>query len=79
MNQQRSSRTAVRLLTAQAVAFGMTMALLIIPANSLFLDTYGAQWLPATYIAVAIAGVGVSWLVAGAVQAVGTGMFGDFG
>ncbi len=68
MNGRSTARTAVRLLTAQAVAFGVTMALLIIPANALFLDTYGAQWLPATYIAIAITGVGVSWIVAGAVR-----------
>lgn len=68
MNGRSTTRTAVRLLTAQAVAFGVTMALLIIPSNALFLDTYGAEWLPATYIAIAVAGVGVSWLVAGAVR-----------
>lgn len=68
MSGRSTARAAVRLLTAQAVAFGVTMALLIIPANALFLDTYGAHWLPATYIAIAIAGVGVSWIVAGAVR-----------
>ena len=46
----------VRLLTAQALAFGVTLALLIVPANSLFLDAYGSEWLPVTYIAIAIVG-----------------------
>lgn len=68
MTRAATTKAAVRLLTAQAVAFGVTMALLIIPANALFLDTYGAEWLPATYIAIAVAGVGVSWLVARAVR-----------
>ena len=44
-------RGVVGLLTAQALAFGVTLALLVIPANALFLDAYGSEWLPATYIA----------------------------
>ena len=51
-----SPRGVVGLLTAQAVAFGVTLALLIVPANSLFLDEYGSEWLPATYIAIAVVG-----------------------
>jgi hypothetical protein len=46
----------VGLLTAQALAFGVTLALLLVPANSLFLDAYGSQWLPVTYIATAVLG-----------------------
>ena len=36
----------VGLLTAQAFAFGVTLALLLVAGNSLFLDAYGSQWLP---------------------------------
>jgi len=57
-------RGVVVLLTAQAFAFGLTLALLVIPANSLFLSEYGAKWLPATYIAVAVFGSTVSALIA---------------
>ena len=64
MTIELPKRRAVRLLTAQSFAFGVTMALLLITGNALFLDTYGAEWLPATYIAVAIVGVAVSWLLA---------------
>ena len=58
----------VALLTAQAFAFGVSLALLIIPANALFLDAYGSEWLPATYVAIAIVGTGVSSLVARAAR-----------
>jgi hypothetical protein len=61
-------RGVVRLLTAQALAFGVTLALLIIPANSLFLDAYGSEWLPATYIAIAVIGTGASALIARAAR-----------
>jgi hypothetical protein len=57
-------RGVVGLLTAQAFAFGVTLALLVIPANALFLDAYGSEWLPATYIAIAVVGSGVSALIA---------------
>lgn len=58
----------VRLLTAQALAFGVALALLIIPANALFLDAYGSKWLPATYIAIALVGSGASALIARAAR-----------
>ena len=61
-------RGIVALLTAQAFAFGVSLALLIVPANSLFLDAYGSEWLPATYVAIAIAGTVVSSLVARAAR-----------
>ena len=64
----RPARGAVGLLTAQALAFGVTLALLIIPANALFLDAYGSQWLPATYIAIAVVGSGGSALIARAAR-----------
>jgi hypothetical protein len=61
-------RAVVRWLTAQAFAFGVTLALLIIPANSLFLDAYGSEWLPATYIAIALVGSAASALIARAAR-----------
>jgi hypothetical protein len=61
-------RGVVGLLTAQALAFGVTLALLIIPANALFLDAYGSEWLPATYIAIAVVGTGASALIARAAR-----------
>jgi hypothetical protein len=60
--------TVVGLLTAQALAFGVALALLVIPANALFLDAYGSEWLPATYIAIAVFGSGASALVARAAR-----------
>ena len=44
------------------------LALVVIPANALFLDAYGAKWLPATYIAIAVFGTGASALVARAAR-----------
>jgi hypothetical protein len=61
-------RGVVRLLTAQALAFGVTLALLVVPANALFLDAYGSKWLPVTYIAIAVFGSGASALVARAAR-----------
>ena len=61
-------RGAVSLLTAQALAFGVTLALLIVPANALFLDEYGSEWLPATYVAIAVFGSGASALIARAAR-----------
>jgi hypothetical protein len=55
---------AVLWLTAQAVVFGAMAALLGIVANTMFLDTYGSEWLPVTYIAIGIAGVLISGAVA---------------
>jgi hypothetical protein len=61
-------RGVIALLTAQALAFGVMLALLVIPANALFLDAYGSKWLPATYIAIAVFGTGASALVARAAR-----------
>ena len=61
-------RGVVGLLTAQALAFGVTLALLVIPANALFLDAYGSEWLPATYIAIAVVGTAASILIARAAR-----------
>ena len=61
-------RGVVGLLTAQAFAFGVTLALLLVPANSLFLDAYGSQWLPVTYIATAVVGGTAAALIARAAR-----------
>jgi len=61
-------RGVVALLTAQALAFGVMLALVVVPANALFLDAYGAKWLPATYIAIAVFGTGASALIARAAR-----------
>ena len=61
-------RGVLGLLTAQALAFGVSLALLVIPANSLFLSAYGAKWLPATYIAIAVVGTAASAVIARAAR-----------
>ena len=66
--KDRPPRWVVPLLTGQAVAFGVTLALLIVPANSIFLDAYGSEWLPATYIAVAVVGSAASAFIARAAR-----------
>ena len=48
------------LLGGQAIALGLTVAFLVVPASAVFLHTYGAGALPYAYIAVAVAGVAVS-------------------
>ena len=63
-----SERGVIALLTAQALAFGVMLALVVIPANALFLDAYGAKWLPATYIGIAVFGTGASALIARAAR-----------
>jgi hypothetical protein len=55
-------------LAGQAIAFGAMAALLGIVANAMFLDAYGASWLPATYVAIGVVGVLVSGTVAGTAQ-----------
>lgn len=61
-------RGVVALLTAQALAFGVMLGLLVVPANAIFLDAYGAKWLPATYIAIAVVGTAASAIVARAAR-----------
>ena len=61
-------RGVIALLTAQALAFGVMLALVVIPANAIFLDAYGAKWLPATYIAIAVFGTGASAFIARAAR-----------
>jgi hypothetical protein len=53
---------------AQAAVFGAMAALLGIVANAMFLDAYGSAWLPATYIAIGVAGIVVSGAVARTAQ-----------
>lgn len=68
MTQARRPRTgAVGWLFAQSVAFGLWAALMGIVANAMFLEAYGAAWLPATYIAIGVVGV----LLAGAIAQAG--------
>ena len=61
-------RGVVALLTAQALTFGVMLALVVIPANALFLDAYGAKWLPATYLGIAVFGTGASTFIARAAR-----------
>jgi hypothetical protein len=55
-----SVRSRVALLGGQAIALGLMMAFLVVPASALFLAEYGASKLPYVYIAVGAAGVAVS-------------------
>ena len=63
-NPPPSGHGAVRWLVAQSVAFGIVAALLGVVANTMFLEAYGAQWLPVTYIVIGAAGAAVSVAVA---------------
>ena len=58
------TRATVLLLAAQAVWFGVTAALLVIPANGIFLTAYGAEWLPLTYVGIALLGTAASIVIA---------------
>ena len=59
-----SGHGAVRWLVAQSVVFGIVAALLGVVANTMFLEAYGAQWLPLTYVVIGAAGAAVSVAVA---------------
>ena len=59
-----SGNGAVRWLVAQSVVFGIVAALLGVVANTMFLEAYGAQWLPLTYVVIGAAGAAVSVAVA---------------
>ena len=52
------------LLAAQAVWFGVTEAFLVVPANGIFLTAYGADWLPLTYVGIALLGTAASIVIA---------------
>jgi hypothetical protein len=58
------ARSTVVLLAAQALSFGIGEALLLIPANGIFLDAFGAEWLPLTYIGIAVLGSAASLVIA---------------
>ena len=64
MTARDRGRIAARWLGAQALAFGAVAAFLGIAANSLFLHEYGSEWLPVTYLFIAVAGVVVSGTIA---------------
>lgn len=49
--------TRVALLAGQGCALGLTMAWILIPASTIFLEEYGPERLPVTYIGAACAGV----------------------
>lgn len=49
-------RSRLGLLFGQSFTFGLSLALLVISANALFLTDFGAEWLPWTYIVVAVLG-----------------------
>ncbi len=54
-------RIRLVLLGGQTIALGLMMAFLVVPVSALFLSEYGAARLPYAYLAVAGAGVLVSW------------------
>jgi AAA family ATP:ADP antiporter len=54
-------RSRLALLIGQAFALGLTLALLVVVGNALFLSDYGAAALPYTYITVALAGTLLSY------------------
>jgi hypothetical protein len=58
------TRSTVLLLAAQALSFGIAEALLLIPANGIFLDAFGARWLPVTYVGIAALGSAASLAIA---------------
>ena len=61
---QPSGHGAAHWLTAQSVVFGVVAALLGVVANAMFLEAYGAGWLPLTYVVIGVAGAAVSSAVA---------------
>jgi hypothetical protein len=63
-----SGAGAVYWLTAQTVVFGVVAAVLGVVANAMFLQAYGASWLPLTYVLIGVAGAAVSALVAEAAR-----------
>ncbi len=62
------TRRRVVLLTAQAAALGLVIAWITVPANTIFLETYGSGLLPVTYILAAGAGAGASVMLARALR-----------
>jgi hypothetical protein len=56
-------RTRSILLGGQTLALGLMVAFLVVPASALLLHAYGADSLPYVYLAVAVTGVVVSWVM----------------
>ena len=56
------------LLTAQAFFLGLALAWITIPANTIFLQTFGSGMLPVTYVVAAIVGTASSALLAHALR-----------
>ena len=54
-------RARLLLLGGQTIALGLTSAFLVVPVSAIFLNEYGARALPYAYLAVAVAGLAVSW------------------
>lgn len=63
-----TTRRRVALLTAQAAALGLVIAWITVPANTIFLQTYGSGLLPVTYILSAGVGAVASVLLSRALR-----------
>lgn len=61
-----SPHRRILLLSGQGFALGLTMAWIMIPASAIFLEAYGSELLPVTYIGAAAAGVVSSTVLAAA-------------
>jgi hypothetical protein len=57
-------------LTGQTALFGVVAALLGIVANAMFLDAFGSQWLPVTYVLIGVAGLVLSGGIARSARSV---------
>jgi hypothetical protein len=69
-------RGRIVLLTCQAVLLGLVAAFLYVPASALFLNRYGADDLPYTYLGAAVAGVVVSTAMRRAQRRLSLGVLG---
>jgi hypothetical protein len=58
----------VLLLAGQAFALGLTTAWVLIPASTLFLEDYGSDRLPLTYIGAGVAGIASSAALSGSLR-----------
>ena len=64
--QHESPHRRILVLSGQAFALGLTIAWITIPASAIFLQAYGSELLPVTYIGAAVAGVVSSTLLSAA-------------
>ncbi len=62
-DRHQSAKARIGVLAAQAFALGLTMAWIMIPASAIFLEAYGPDLLPVTYIGAAVAGIVASTLL----------------